>query len=103
MNFMNNKQNTRDQPHPAVEKIAKIAKEIDAIRHELFRKREEIMNLTCAEVRLPRGVLFSDQTDAAEFWWEIKKDKWLQKWQQDAAYQSAVSKLSDEERRLLCL
>ena len=96
-------QKTNGQSHPAVEKIAKIAKEIDAVRHELWRHCEEVGNMTCNDVRIPKSVLYSDQVDAAEFWWETKKDKWLEKWQRAAAYESAVAKLSAEERRLLCL
>jgi hypothetical protein len=103
--FMSEKQtqNTKEQSHPAVEKIAKIAKQIDAVKYELCRYTEQISNITCAEVRVPKSVLYSDQVDAVEFWWETRKDKWLEKWQRDAAYESAVSKLSAEERRLLCL
>ncbi len=94
---------TQVQSHPKVEKIAKIAKQIDAVRHELFRYTEQISDITCAEVRVPKSVLYSDQVDAVEFWWETKKDKWLEKWQRDAAYQSALNKLNAEERRLLGL
>ena len=105
VNFMSEQrtQQTQVQSHPAVEKIAKIAKQIDAVKHELCRYTEQISNITCAEVRVPKSVLYSDQVDAVEFWWEMKKDKWLEKWQREAAYQSAIGKLSDEERRLLCL
>jgi predicted aldo/keto reductase-like oxidoreductase len=103
--FMSEKQtpNTRGQSHPAVEKIAKIVKEIDAVRHELCRHCENIVNVTGGEVKIPKAVLLSDDVEAAQFWWATKKDKWLEKWQRDAAYQSAISKLSAQERRLLCL
>jgi hypothetical protein len=105
VNFMSEQQTqkTQGESHPAVEKIAKIAKQIDAVRHELCRYTEQISNITCAEVKVPKSVLYSDQVDAVEFWWELKKDKWLEKFQRAAAYESAVGKLSYEERRLLGL
>ena len=105
MNFMSEQQTqkTKGQSHPAVEKIAKIVKDIDAVRHELCRHCENIKNVTGGEVKIPKGVLLSDDVEAAQFWWETKKDKWVEKWQREAAYQSAIGKLSDKERRLLGL
>jgi len=84
-------------------KIAEIMQDIDLLRHELVCKCEQVANITCADVIVPKGVLASDQTDAAVFWWETKKEKWVEQQIRKEAYASAVAKLTEKERRLLGL